>query len=71
MREREPMTASDAERKQAFAALFRTGEAFKDVPTDELEQEVTKAVSEVRAENRQRDTGAAPFQRMHTSGGPA
>ena len=68
MREREPMTqtmtASEAEREQDFSALFRTGEAFKDVPTDELEQEVTKAVSEVRAES-------CPQVVQYMSGGPA
>jgi prevent-host-death family protein len=43
----------EAERAQRFAALDRIGEAFKDVPTAELEAEVDKAVTAVRQENRQ------------------
>ncbi len=42
----------DAEREQAFAALDRIGAAFKDVPAEEIEREVAKALAEVRAENR-------------------
>lgn len=51
----------DAERAEHFKALEQTGEAFKDVPLEELEREVAKALAEVRAENRvkrQRDQPA-------------
>lgn len=42
----------EADRNQRFAALDRIGEAFKDVPAEELEAEVSKALAAVRAENR-------------------
>jgi prevent-host-death family protein len=42
----------DAEREADFAVLDRIGAAFADVPADELEREVAKAVAEVRAERR-------------------
>lgn len=42
----------NADREQAFAALERVGAAFNDVPLEELEREVAKAIAEVRAENR-------------------
>lgn len=44
----------DAQREEHFKALDATREAFKDVPYDEIEREVAKALAEVRAENRQR-----------------
>jgi PHD/YefM family antitoxin component YafN of YafNO toxin-antitoxin module len=44
----------EAERDRDFAVLFEIGEKFKDVPLEELEREVAKAVAEVREENRQR-----------------
>ena len=43
----------DAERERAFAVFDRVGEAFRDVPAAELEEEVRKAVAEVRAESRE------------------
>ncbi|MDO8673641.1 MAG: type II toxin-antitoxin system Phd/YefM family antitoxin [Dehalococcoidia bacterium] len=43
----------DLEREEAFKALDATREAFKDVPDEELEREVARAISEVRARNRQ------------------
>ena len=55
MREQdEPMTqtvkAMEEQRERDFAALDRTRAAFADVPDEELEREVDKAVSEVRTE---------------------
>jgi len=63
MRERDN-AASPVRREQDFSALFRTGAAFKDVPTDELQRQVLKAVAEVRAENRRQES-------HYASGGPA
>lgn len=40
----------DEQRKERFKALDRMRDAFKDVPVDELEQQVNRAVAEVRAE---------------------
>ena len=37
-------------RARDFAAINRIGEAFKDVPLDELEREVDEAVAEVKRE---------------------
>ena len=42
----------DDERRQRFAVLDRMREAFRDVPPEEIEQEVASALSEVRAERR-------------------
>lgn len=42
----------EAQREEDFKALDATREAFKDVPDEELEREVTKAIAEVRAESR-------------------
>ena len=42
----------DAEREADFAVLDRIGAAFADVPDEELEREVTKAVAHARAELR-------------------
>ncbi len=42
----------DEQRKKRFKALDRMREAFKDVPAKKLEQEVNKAVAEVRLEKR-------------------
>ncbi len=40
------------DREERFAVLDRIGEAFRDVPEEEVEREVAKAIAEVRAENR-------------------
>ena len=40
-------------REDALSALRVYSEAFKDVPEDELQREIDKAVSEVRAEMRE------------------
>jgi prevent-host-death family protein len=42
----------DRERAERFKVLEEFGEAFKDVPAEELEQEVARALAEVRAERR-------------------
>ena len=41
-------------RARDFAILEGSQAAFKDVPPDEIEREVAKAIAEVRAENRER-----------------
>ncbi len=48
----ERLNQYDAQREERFKALDATREAFKDVPTEELEREVTKAIAEVRRQNR-------------------
>ena len=40
----------DQERNERFAVIDRMREAFADVPTEEIEREVDRAVAEVRAE---------------------
>jgi prevent-host-death family protein len=42
----------DRERAERFKVLEEFGEAFKDVPAEELEREVARALAEVRAERR-------------------
>ena len=42
----------DRERAERFKVLEEFGEAFKDVPAEELEREVGRALAEVRAERR-------------------
>lgn len=42
----------DREREERFSILDKIGEAFKDVPVEELEREVEKAIAEVRSERR-------------------
>jgi prevent-host-death family protein len=42
----------DRERAERFKVLEEFGEAFKDVPVDELEREAARALAEVRAERR-------------------
>jgi prevent-host-death family protein len=49
------MTAKCEER---FKILDEIGEAFKDVPPEEIEREVATALAEVRAENRARQQTA-------------
>lgn len=49
----------DAERELDFALLEAVGDAFKDVPVEELEREVRKALAEVRAENSQQPVKTA------------
>jgi prevent-host-death family protein len=42
----------DRDRAERFKVLEEFGEAFKDVPVEELEREVARALAEVRAERR-------------------
>lgn len=44
----------EEQRKKRFKALDRMREAFKGVPVKKLEQEVNKAVAEVRLEKRKK-----------------
>ena len=51
----------DAERSERFTVLDRIGAAFADVPDEELEREVAKAVAAVRAElQTEREQAAKP-----------
>jgi prevent-host-death family protein len=50
----------EAERNRDFAILDEMREAFKDVPAEEIEQEVAKALSEVRKEQRRKQSPLAP-----------
>ena len=45
-------TQLEEQRKERFKVLDKMREAFKDVPPEEIDREVKKAISEVRAENR-------------------
>ncbi len=42
----------EQKRQAAFNVLHEIGAAFKDVPLEEIEREVAKAIAEVRAEKR-------------------
>jgi prevent-host-death family protein len=42
----------EAERRERFKALEETWEAFKDVPADEVEEQVARAIEQVRAQKR-------------------
>ena len=46
-------TQMEEQRARRFKVLDRIGEAFKDVPEKEIDREVKKAISEIRAEKRQ------------------
>jgi prevent-host-death family protein len=50
----------EAERNKDFAILDELREAFKDVPAEEIEREVARALSQVRAENRTKRSPATP-----------
>ena len=50
----------DAERAADFAVIDRMRAAFKDVPQEELEREVAKAIAEVRTERRAEREQATP-----------
>jgi prevent-host-death family protein len=50
----------EAERNRDFAILDEMREAFKDVPVEEIEREVARALSEVRKENRRKHSPLAP-----------
>ncbi|MBI2442635.1 MAG: type II toxin-antitoxin system Phd/YefM family antitoxin [Candidatus Levybacteria bacterium] len=46
------LTRLEEQRERNFAVLDEIGEKFKDIPAEEIEQEVGKALSEVRKKNR-------------------
>jgi prevent-host-death family protein len=48
----------EEERRRDFAILDIMREAFKDVPTEEIECEVARALREVREENRKKASAA-------------
>jgi prevent-host-death family protein len=50
----------EAERNKDFAILDEMRDAFKDVPAEEIEREVAKALSEVRKEQRRKQSPLAP-----------
>lgn len=50
----------EEERKKDFAIIDEIRQAFKDVPPEEIEREVAKAINEVRQERPQREHRAAP-----------
>jgi prevent-host-death family protein len=56
----ERLSRLEAERNRDFAILDEMREAFKDVPAEEIEQEVAKALSEVRKENRTKHSPLTP-----------
>ena len=45
-------TQLEEQREERFKALDKMREAFKDVPPEEIEREVKRAISQVRAEKR-------------------
>lgn len=48
----------EAERQERFTVLDRMREAFKDVPAEEVEREVARAIAQVRAEKQDADLSA-------------
>jgi prevent-host-death family protein len=54
------LTRLEAERERDFAILDEMREAFKDVPAEEIEREVTKALSDVRKEQRKKHASPTP-----------
>ncbi len=50
----ERLNQLEEQRKARFKALDESRAAFKDVPDEELEREVARAIEETRAQNRQR-----------------
>jgi prevent-host-death family protein len=50
----------EQERAEQFKILDEIGAAFQDVPAEEIEREVKRAITQVRQQNRQREQGTAP-----------
>jgi prevent-host-death family protein len=50
----------EAERTRDFAILDEMREAFKDVPPEEIAREVSRAISQIRKENRTKRSPATP-----------
>ena len=57
--QRERRERLDADRRKRFEILERIGEAFKDVPAEEIEREVNRAYAEVKRENLARRAAAS------------
>lgn len=55
----ERFTQMEQRRAERFRVLDEIGEAFKDVPAEEIEEQVAKAIAEVRAQNRQQAQNSA------------
>lgn len=53
---------ADHQRQRLLESALRISEAFADVPEDELQREIDKALAEVRAEGRARAAGSSPSQ---------
>ena len=60
MRDFELFKLMKAKREESFKFLDDMRDAFKDVPPEEIEREVAKALAEVRAENRASRQAAVP-----------
>ena len=58
----ERLNQFEAQREERFTALEETGRAFKDVPVDELEQEVAKAIASVRRKRHAQEQRASQAQ---------
>jgi len=54
------LTRLEAERNRDFAILDEIGEAFKDVSPEEIEREVTRAITQVRREKRHKEHDSSP-----------
>ncbi len=50
----DPLEGISAARRKRFKALIETGEAFKDVPPEEIEREIARLIEEDRIEQRAR-----------------
>jgi prevent-host-death family protein len=50
----------EAERAERFKIPDEIGDAFKDVPPEEIEREVKRAITQVRQEKRQQEQRSAP-----------
>jgi hypothetical protein len=48
----DPLAGLSAARRKRFKALIETGEAFKDVPPEEIEREIARLIEEDRLEQR-------------------
>ena len=49
----------EKQREQNFAILDEIGEQFKDVPVEEIEQQVNSALKQVRLENRRKQSSVS------------
>jgi prevent-host-death family protein len=54
------LTQWEEQRRERFKALEATQEAFKDLPDEEIERELERAIAQVRQANRERKQRAAP-----------